>query len=136
MFLIERSIEVGYRLRVRFTENVFDPANRVLQKILCDDERGSLPKVLVVLDESLAQAQPTLARLITAYFTAHGSVVTLACPPLVIEGGERTKNSFFHVSEIQSQIDRYHIDRHSYVIAVGGGALLDMAGLADRKSVV
>ena len=51
-------------------------------------------------------------------------------PPLVIEGGERTKNSYFHVSEIHSHIDRYHIDRHSYVIAVGGGALLDMAGLA------
>jgi len=29
-------------------------------------------------------------------------------------------------------IDRYHIDRHSYVIAIGGGALLDMAGLARR----
>ena len=26
------------------------------------------------------------------------------------------------MKEIQSQIDRYHIDRHSYVIAVGGGA--------------
>jgi 3-dehydroquinate synthase len=27
-------------------------------------------------------------------------------------------------------VDRYHIDRHSYIIAVGGGALLDMVGLA------
>jgi 3-dehydroquinate synthase len=27
-------------------------------------------------------------------------------------------------------IDRHHIDRHSYLIAVGGGALLDVAGLA------
>jgi len=49
---------------------------------------------------------------------------------MVIEGGERTKNSYFHVSEIHSHIDRYHIDRHSYVIAVGGGAILDMVGLA------
>jgi 3-dehydroquinate synthase len=52
------------------------------------------------------------------------------CPPIVVEGGERTKNSYFHVSEIHSHIDRYHIDRHSYVIAVGGGALLDVVGLA------
>src|SRR5206468_3180080 len=42
----------------------------------------------------------------------------------------RCKNSYFHVSEIQSQIERYGICRHSYVIAVGGGALLDLAGLA------
>jgi 3-dehydroquinate synthase len=54
----------------------------------------------------------------------------LVCPPLVLEGGERAKNSYFHVSEIQSQIDRFHIDRHSYVIAVGGGAILDLVGLA------
>jgi 3-dehydroquinate synthase len=49
---------------------------------------------------------------------------------LRIEGGERVKNSYFHVSEIHSQIDKHHVDRHSYVIAIGGGALLDMAGLA------
>src|SRR2546427_7436395 len=49
---------------------------------------------------------------------------------MIMEGGERVKNSYFHVSEIHSQIDRYHIDRHSYVIAVGGGAILDMVGLA------
>jgi 3-dehydroquinate synthase len=54
----------------------------------------------------------------------------LVCAPLVIEGGERVKNSYFHVSEIQSAVDKHHIDRHSYIIAVGGGALLDMAGLA------
>jgi 3-dehydroquinate synthase len=40
------------------------------------------------------------------------------------------KNSYFHVSEIHSQIDRYHIDRHAYLLCVGGGALLDMVGLA------
>jgi 3-dehydroquinate synthase len=48
----------------------------------------------------------------------------------VIEGGERVKNSYFHVSQIQSAIEAHHIDRHSAVVAVGGGALLDMAGLA------
>jgi 3-dehydroquinate synthase len=86
--------------------------------------------VLVILDEALAKAQPNLAASIEAYFNAHHDGLQLVCPPVVIEGGERTKNSFFHVSEIQSHIDRFHIDRHSYVIAVGGGALLDMVGLA------
>jgi 3-dehydroquinate synthase len=130
MSLIERSIQVGYQLRVRFTESVFDPANPVLQTILCEDVRGPKPKVLVVVDEALSRAQATLTRQIEDYFAMHDSRLHLVCPPLVIEGGERTKNSYFHVSEIQSHIDRYHIDRHSYVIAVGGGALLDMVGLA------
>ncbi|MED6315175.1 MAG: 3-dehydroquinate synthase, partial [Verrucomicrobiota bacterium] len=52
----------------------------------------------------------------------------------LFEGGERTKNSYFHVSEIQSKIEMHHIDRHSYVIAIGGGALLDMAGLASATA--
>jgi 3-dehydroquinate synthase len=71
-----------------------------------------------------------LGQQIENYFTAHADALKLVCPPLIVEGGERAKNSDFHVTEIHSQIDRYHIDRHSYVIAVGGGALLDMVGFA------
>src|ERR1051326_4932833 len=130
MSVIKRSIQVGYDLRVFFTQNIFDPANLVLQSVLAVDHAAERRRALVVLDESLAQAQPDLARQIEAYFEAHAEPVTLVCPPLVIEGGERTKNSYFHVSEIHSHVDRYHIDRHSYVIGVGGGALLDMVGLA------
>jgi len=130
MSLIERSIQVGYRLRVQFTENVFAAANPILKSVLSEDVRGPKPKALVVLDESLARALAEFGQRIEDYFRFHGDTLELVCPPLVIEGGERTKNSYFHVSEIQSHIDRYHIDRHSYVLAVGGGALLDMAGLA------
>lgn len=130
MSLIERSIQVGYRLQVRFAENVFEASHPLLRSVLCEDVRGPKPKALVVLDESLARAQASLSQRIEDYFATHRDALQLVCPPMVIEGGERTKNSYFHVSEIQSHIDRYHIDRHSYVIAVGGGALLDMVGLA------
>ncbi len=51
-------------------------------------------------------------------------------PPVILPGGERAKNSPALINEIHAQIDRHHIDRHSYVIAVGGGALLDVAGFA------
>ena len=129
MSVIERTIQVSFRHRVCFTRGVFDPANAMLKELL-DNAESKEHKILVVLDESLAQAQPDLARNIENYFAAFVESLRLVCPPLIIEGGERTKNSYFHVSEIHSHIDRYHIDRHSYVIAVGGGALLDMVGLA------
>jgi 3-dehydroquinate synthase len=127
---IERSITVTWKHQVHFTHGVFDPANRVLRDVLERGGEREQHKVLVVLDESLAQAQPGLAAQIEAYFAAHADALDLVCAPLVIEGGERVKNSYFHVSEIQSAVDKHHIDRHSYIIAVGGGALLDMAGLA------
>ncbi len=130
MSVIERTIQVGFLHRVHFTHRVFDPANPVLQQVLGNSQGRDCHRVLVVLDESLAQAQPDLARGIEQYFAAFADSLKLVCPPLVIEGGERTKNSYFHVSEIHSHIDRYHIDRQSYVVAVGGGAILDMVGLA------
>jgi 3-dehydroquinate synthase len=91
---------------------------------------GRAPKVLAVLDEGLAQARPDLAGAIEIYFSGLSGQFALAGPPLIIEGGERAKMSYFHVSEIHSQIERHHIDRHSYVLGIGGGALLDVAGLA------
>jgi 3-dehydroquinate synthase len=130
MALIERTITVSFKHRVHFTDGVFHPENPLLSELLSESGKNCGKNVLVVVDESLAVAQPLFTRAIETYFAAYSNRAKLACPPLIIEGGERTKNSYFHVSEIHSHIDRYHIDRHSYVIAVGGGALLDVIGLA------
>lgn len=127
MSVIERSIQVGWQLRVFFTEDVFAPANPVLKNSLADT---ATRKVLVVLDQSVVLAQPELSQRIESYFSAHTAQLRLVCPPVIIEGGERAKNSPELINEIHSQIDRHHIDRHSYLIAVGGGALLDVAGFA------
>ena len=127
---IERTVTVSWRHQVLFTQNVFDAENATLRDTLVDGEDREPRKTLVVVDEALAQAQPTLVTQLETYFKTHADALDLVCPPLVMEGGERTKNSYFHVSEVHSQIDRYHIDRHSYLICVGGGALLDMVGLA------
>jgi 3-dehydroquinate synthase len=130
MRVIERQIQVNFRHQIHFAHQVFDPANRLLVNVLGNGEIARQHRALVILDETLALAQPQLRARIQDYFDAHSEQLKLVCPPLVVEGGERVKNSYFHVSEIQSQIDRYHLDRHSYVLGVGGGALLDMVGLA------
>jgi len=130
MSLIERTIQIGFQQRVYFTRNVFGVSNPLLKDVLSGGNDHSVSKALVVVDESLHLAQAALARNIESYFSNHGNCLNLVCPPMILEGGERVKNSYFHVSEIQSHIDRYHIDRHSYVVAVGGGALLDVVGLA------
>lgn len=125
---IKRTISVSFEHRVYFTRAVFGAANSLLQSVMA--EPGRVPKVLVVLDESLALAQPHLAGAMGDYFGACAGQLNLVGPPLVIEGGERAKTSYFHVSEIHSQVERHHVDRHSYIVGVGGGALLDIVGLA------
>ncbi|MGH7976427.1 MAG: 3-dehydroquinate synthase [Limisphaerales bacterium] len=127
MSVIQRSIQVGWQLRVFFTEDVFAPANPVLKDALADD----FPKkVLVVLEDALAQSQPNLERQIENYFFVHANQLQLVRPPLFVAGGEQSKNSITIVTDILSHIDRHHIDRQSYLIAIGGGALLDVAGFA------
>lgn len=132
MSIIQRSIQVGFELRVFFTRNAFASANPLLRDVLAGPatQPARNRRVMVVMDEALAQTQAALTSQIVEYFANATPRLELVCTPLIIEGGERTKNSYFHVSEIHSHIDRYHIDRHSYLLALGGGALLDMAGLA------
>jgi 3-dehydroquinate synthase len=124
---IQRSIQVNWQLRVFFTEEVFDPANLVLKNALA---AATSRKVLIVLEDSLALARPSLSSQIENYFAAHAHNLQLVCPPIPIEGGERAKNSDRFVTEIHAHIDRHHIDRHSCLVAIGGGALLDVAGFA------
>ena len=125
--MIQRSIQARWQLRVFFTENVFAPDNLILRDALADTGPR---KALVVLEDSLAQALPGLDQQIENYFFVHAEKVQLVRPPLFACGGERAKNSTTLVSEIYSQLQRHHVDRHSYLIAVGGGALLDVAGFA------
>ena len=134
MSKIVKQIDVSYRHQVRFTHDLFSKTNLTLRDILSDQADSRIHRVLVVMDEALCRAQPGLVGEVRAYFEQHNDCLKLVCDPMQFEGGERTKNSYFHVSEIQSRIEMHHIDRHSYVIAVGGGALLDMAGLASATA--
>jgi 3-dehydroquinate synthase len=127
MSVIQRQIRVGWQLRVFFTENVFAPDNLTLKNALADAQRR---KVLVVIENSLSRAQPKIEKHIEDYFAKHADHLQLVRPPLPVVGGERSKNSIPLVTDILSHIDRHHIDRQSYVIAIGGGALLDLVGFA------
>jgi 3-dehydroquinate synthase len=135
MTRIERNIQVNYRQQVHFVDGAFSPENMLLRDVLADGSQHRRHKVLVVVDEALAKGQPDLLRRIEIYFAAFARELNLVCPPLVMEGGERTKNSYFHVSEVHSQIDRFHIDRHSYVICIGGGRCSIWLGSRRRRRI-
>ncbi|MGN6644465.1 MAG: 3-dehydroquinate synthase [Verrucomicrobiota bacterium] len=128
--MIERTLHVAWEHRVLFTDHVFQPANLTLRENLNRDRSHSPRRALLVLDEALAGQQPDLSAAIATYFQAHSDTATLAGKPMIFPGGEQAKSSWASVAELHAAIDQHHIDRHSFLIAVGGGALLDMAGLA------
>ena len=129
METIRQDITVGFRYPVYFTEGVFDSANPVLASAVCSGQDGGPHKLLFVLDRGVCERRPDLARQLEAYCRAHPDL-TLVRPPLILPGGEGVKNTPQYVHQVQEAISDFGLCRHSFVVAVGGGALLDMAGYA------
>ena len=128
---IRQEIRVSFGYPVHFTEAVFAKGNGLFRDIIAADrERDLLPGVLFVVDRGVARAHPNLVRDIEQYALEHADSFRLALPVVVVPGGEQVKNDPAHLAEIHRAIFDAGLDRHSYVSAVGGGAVLDAAGYA------
>lgn len=128
--LVWQRFAVPFEFPVAFDEGVFRPENSLLADILARREPDKRHRCLIFLDEGLLAARPNLSAEIEAYAAAHGNRMELVCEPRAIPGGERVKSELTHLEGMQDLIHQLRIDRHSYVIAVGGGAVLDAVGLA------
>ena len=131
MNAIRQQVTVSYSYPVHFTRGLFAAKNPLLGATLAADTPPGVgpKKVLVVLDDGLTKHYPDLTADITAYFMSRAGLELVAAP-LLVPGGEATKNAPENVTLVQEAVHRYGIDRHSYIVAVGGGALLDLAGYA------
>ena len=119
---------VPFEFPVVFTEGVFDPANPALRDVLCRLEPAKRHRAVFFVDDGL-KTEPPLAEAIRRYAGAHADALELACAPIALPGGEKIKSELHFVESIQQTLFELHIDRHSYVVAVGGGAVLDAVGL-------
>jgi 3-dehydroquinate synthase len=120
---------VDYQYPVYFTERLFDPVNPILAEVVTRLEPERRHRCLVFVDEGLLGARPGLSDEVERYCAHHGRRLALVAPPIPAPGGERVKNELFFVEQMQRQVFDHAIDRHSYVLAIGGGALLDAVGL-------
>jgi len=127
---IQQVVDVSYRYTVSFTTNLFSLDNPILAETCVPSVPGRIVKVLVIVDAGVSAANPSLLADISRYFERHPQTHRLVREPLLVPGGEVVKNDHQYVAEIQSAINEGGIDRHEYVVVVGGGAVLDMAGFA------
>jgi 3-dehydroquinate synthase len=124
---IDQEVVVTFRYPVKFTHGLLDPLNHTLRDVVEADDRARL---LVVIDKGVAAARPTITADVIVYCGAHADVLELTAPPLMVPGGEAIKNQSGPVDEIRAAIDVHGVDRHSYVVVIGGGAVLDAVGYA------
>ena len=125
---------VSYEYPVHFTNGLFDPANTTLKDTLTRLEPERRHRCLIFVDEGVVSSRPSLLPEIEAYAKAHASSIELVVAPIAVSGGEQIKNELFHIEWMMGLIQQHGIDRHSYVIAIGGGAVLDAVGLVAATS--
>lgn len=127
MEILRQSFQIKYDYNVYFTTSIFDLNNKTLSDFFRNSDTGYLRKLLFVIDEGVNNAQPDLIKNIKAYFSKYCSI-SLVHDFIIVPGGEECKNDSKCLYDIMEAIDANGIDRHSYLAAIGGGAVLDLAG--------
>nr|MBR9809991.1 3-dehydroquinate synthase [bacterium] len=119
------NITVSFQHRVRFTRGAFAPGNRLMADLLGTRGRS---KVLVFVENGLRDFFPQLEGEIQDYFSEIAGLRLTGVEWLA--GGEEAKRDDQVYQDAMAAIERHHIDRHSYVVVIGGGAFLDVIGFA------
>ena len=119
---------VPFKHRLLFTSDVFGTDGGTLAGLL--EPSGELaPKVQFWIDQHVLAACPELTDQVAEFLDWCGHRVRPA-GVYAIAGGEAVKNDWAHVERVLAAINDTDLDRRSYVVAVGGGAVLDAVGFA------
>lgn len=117
-------IPVLFKHRIIFTRNAFAPENPHVAEIL---REGGGRRACAFIEDAVAAAWPGLADAVQAYFAG---LELEFCGCAVLPGGEAVKADDSMVRQVWTALEQARIDRHSYALAIGGGAFLDVVGLA------
>lgn len=131
---LTQSFSVQFSYSISFTDGLFDSHNTLLADFLAGQSSEASPKkMLFVIDEGILASFPELPDQIRDYFARQPNI-SLISDLLTVTGGEPAKNDPMLVEKIVDAIDTYGIDRHSFVVGVGGGSVLDLVGYAAAIS--
>ena len=125
---LRQHFTVSFQYEVHFTADLFNPDNSLLADVLAADGNEVPRKIMVIVDDGLLKHHPHLLSQIEAYSSQHSQTMRLTCAPVLVPGGEAAKNDPALIGKLQAQMDRVGLCRHSYVVGIGGGAVLDMVG--------
>jgi 3-dehydroquinate synthase len=133
MNYLQQSFSVRFDYKVYFTTHLFRKNNSLFHDFLQSQKSDVNKKLLFVLDEGVVLHHPQLQQEIRDYFDREESF-SLVPEMLILPGGEAAKNDPNLFLQIVEAVNAYGIDRHSYLVAIGGGSILDLAGYAAAIS--
>jgi len=115
--------------RLFFTGDVLGRDQSVLTDVL-EPSEDRPARVQFWLDEHVANAQPDLKARIRAFAAQHADRIKVAGNVQVVAGGEAVKNDIHILERMLKVFNAANLDRRSYVVVIGGGAVLDAVGFA------
>ncbi len=121
--------QVAFRHRLRFTHDIFG-ADAVVLADLLESSEGRIPRVQFWLDEHVANANPDLKQRLHSFSRRHADRFQVVGNPQIVPGGEVVKNDIHILERMLKVFHEADLDRRSYVVVVGGGAVLDAVGFA------
>ena len=124
------TFSVPFQFPVHFTWDAFAVENRVFVDAIRRLEPDRRHRVLIVIDQHVAAAHPTLPAEIESYFGAYPASLEFAGPSVFVPGGEAVKNDLTHPFALLQRSNEVGLDRQSFLVVIGGGAVLDMASFA------
>lgn len=127
----QQEFSVPFSYRVYFTEDLFHLSNATLKEIVTIKNSGNPVKVIFVLDEGVVKKNLDLPEKIKSYCDYFPDFFSPISDPMILPGGEGCKNSRKYIDTVVDEINTNRICRHSYVIAIGGGAMIDAVGYAS-----
>jgi len=127
---IQQTVAVKFNYEVHFTNHIFNLKNPTLAQAIAADGDKKPKKILALVDAGLLEFWPDLLTQIANYANFYAEVITLAAEPMPIPGGEAAKNEPKLLAQIHQLIEAAGICRHSYILGIGGGAVLDLVGYA------
>lgn len=115
-------------LRLRFTRDCFGGDwDQIVSWFRSDAGRA---RIQIWIDRAVADANGHILPSLANRIREHAAQLELVAPIQSIDGGEQIKNDEETVNHIFRSIDRDGLDRRSYMVAIGGGAVLDAVGYA------
>lgn len=120
---------VSFQHRLAFTRDVFGSDQSELLSLLKASE-GRIPRVQFWLDENVAAANPDLKQTIHRFCQQHTATLQVTGNIQVVPGGEDVKNDIHVIERMLKCFNHAGLDRRSYVVVIGGGAVLDAVGFA------
>lgn len=129
---LQSTSSVPFSYPVLFGRDLLNGDPSTLARLFQDlDTSPTQRRCLMFIDRGLVDAQPSgWIEDVESHWRTSSGLPEMASAPVVVPGGEAIKNDYRTLMSVVDQVLESRLCRHSFMIVVGGGAVLDAVGFA------